>query len=237
LQRSRNIYIQIEDSPSNEYVAMDHVILSTRAAFLHKESWSRIQEALAMGTKEMALRAFVRLCLLFLAEPFIFGTFFCKAYDSMDDIQCIFAVLVLLYECILVLLIVVMLFRNPSFLFFDAIAQIRIGNLPMASTFIFSPDVLFVALEAGDMLEKHGGAACRYHLMVLKLCGGLAFLIGALAKDLYPPMAGFYCFLCTTALWELVATTGGKYMIVSAAREALTRIITSAPRFWTFCSE
>lgn len=236
-QISRYVYIQIEESPSNEYVAMDHVILSTRAAFLHKEPWSRIQEVLAMGPKEIVLRAFVRLCLLFLADPCIFGIFFYKAYSSMDDIQCIFALLLLIYECIFVLLIVVMVFRHPGLLFFDAVAQIRIGKLPLACIFIFSPDKILVAYEAADMLGKHGETMCGYHLMVLKLSGGLALLSGALARDLYPPLAGFYFFLCTTALWELVVTTCGKYPMVSAMREALACVITAAPRFWTLCSE
>lgn len=236
-QRSSGIFIQIEDGSLNEYLAMDPLVMTTRAAFLHKETWSRIKELLQLGPKEMACRAFMRACFFFLAEPCTFALLFYTAFPSMDDFQCIFAVLVLIYESILLLLVVVMLVKIPGFLFFDAMAHIQIGKVPLAARFIFSPDSILVGPEVSDVLDKSGGVLFRYYLMMLKMCSGLAFMAGALAKELYPPLAGFYCITFVNVTWTIAVMACGNNLIVKAITEALQYVITAAPRFWALCAE
>jgi hypothetical protein len=139
----------------------------------------------------------------------------------MDTMQLVFAACVLLREVIYIALVVSVVCRQPAFLFFDVMANIGIGQLGPAATFILSPGNFILGPEnllAGPETYK---LYLRPMLLILDTCAILAFSAGVASGTLYLPLAVLYLITGLSALWTSVSMMFGENQAVEGIRRTL----------------
>jgi len=166
-------------------------------------------------------RALLRLFLLHLSTPVMFVVILYAGLPMMDTSELPFALCVLLREVIYIALIISVVWRQPSFLFFDVMANVAVGKATLAVTFVLSPDLML----AGSEVLKSG--ACideillRPTLLILDTVAILALLVQLLSGSMFLPLAILYFITGLSAAWTFLALIFDENEVIEGIRATL----------------
>lgn len=222
-RHKREIFLDVEGE-CVQYYAMDELVLDdASAAQLHQRSWAGVQSLLGLGCMEMYTRVALRLWLLHLSTPLMFLVVFYAVRPVLDSLQLALAVCVLVREVIYMALVFSVVCQQPAFLFFDVLANIRMGEIGLATTFILSPDLM---LAGGELVATNccvNEIILRPLLLILNTCAILALIVGSTSESFYPPLAVLYIITGLSALWTSLALVFGESEAVNGIRISLRR--------------